>query len=105
MTNGVELLVVEIFAWPLPAKGEKLVDKMRHSEQRWTPIEAITLVFKRTHFATGVLAGLKNINVIPLLGQTNGCGDARNSGSNNDGFFRHIIITSQNRYWFLGLRI
>jgi hypothetical protein len=40
-----------------------------------------------------------------LLGQTNGCGDARNSGSYNDGFFRHIITTTQNRYWFLGWRI
>ena len=70
MTNGVELLVVEIVAWLLSAQGKKLVDQMRHGEQRWTSIEAIPLVFKRTHFATGVLAGLKNINGIPLLGQT-----------------------------------
>jgi hypothetical protein len=30
-----------------------------------------------------------------LLGQTNGCGDARDSCSNNDGFFRHKNRTTQ----------
>jgi hypothetical protein len=30
-----------------------------------------------------------------LFGQTNGCGDARDSRSNNDGFFRHGNRTTQ----------
>ena len=95
MTNGVELLVIEMVARILAAKGEKLIDQVRHGEQGWTPIESIPFVFKGTHFATGVLACFKNIHGIPLLGQTNGCGDARDSCSNNDGFFRHKNRTTQ----------
>lgn len=72
MTNGIELLVVEMVAGILSAEGEKLINQMRHREQRRTPIESITIVFKRTHFATGVLTRLKNIHGIPLLGQPNG---------------------------------
>jgi hypothetical protein len=36
-----------------------------------------------------------------LLGQPNGCGDARDSRSNNNGSFRHTNRTTQMRYWFL----
>jgi hypothetical protein len=36
-----------------------------------------------------------------LLGQPNGCGDARDSRSNNDGFFRHTKSTTRKHDWFL----
>ena len=101
MTNGVELLVIEMVAGFLAAEGEKLINQMRHREQRRTPIESIPLVFKRTHFVTGVLACFKNIHGIPLLGQPNGCGDARDSRSNNNGSFRHTKSTTRKHDWFL----
>jgi hypothetical protein len=36
-----------------------------------------------------------------LLGQPNGCGDARDSRSNNNGSFRHIKSTTRKHDWFL----
>jgi hypothetical protein len=63
---------------------------LRQGEQRRTSIEPITRINEGTHFSARVHASLKDLHRKSLFRQSNGCGDACDSGSNDDGSFRHI---------------
>jgi len=90
MTDGIELLIVEMGFGGLPAKGEQFIHELGEGEQRRTTIESISGGLKGAHFAARVRTCLENFHRKSEFRQSNGCGDARNSGSNDDGFFRHI---------------